>query len=77
MLMVVTISVLGAWAFMAFAPDMVVVVMGRIRLGWHLVVIKLSEAKPPWANRSLLNYVRNYKARYSPLRMSNYNVVSM
>lgn len=62
---------LASWKPSGFATvNMVVVALGSVWLGLRLVSLSLVNAKPPWANRSLLNYVRNYAARYSPLRIA-------
>ena len=72
LMVLVLLPIMWVWDALPTFDTVAVIVRG-IRLGWLLVVRKLSEVKPPWANRSLLNYVRILVARYSPLNGKSYN----
>ena len=48
--------------------NMVIVLLARTWLGLHLVIIRLVGSTPPWAHRSLLNYVKAISARYAHIK---------
>lgn len=73
LLLLVTVIMIATsliWlALVATINGVTIAFLKRTWLGLRPVIIRLFRSKPPWAHRSLLNYVRTFAARYSPLKL--------